>query len=137
MPMDRHGRQSRLAELGAAGQARIARASLEVPLDGLAAWVAARYLAGAGVARLRVRDAATAQAARGVEPRVEVVVDPGLRSKRNEQEGGKAGSGVESPLAPFPPSRLPVQFTDPVARDLAEGAHEALRLLRSVLEDRS
>lgn len=107
--------------MGAGGQARIARASLEVPLEGLAARVAARYLAGAGVARLRVRDAATAEAARAVDPRVEVVVDPALLTERNEREGG----------------RLPVPFTDPAARDLAAGAYEALRLLRGVLEDPS
>ncbi len=116
--MDRHGRQSRLAEVGAAGQARIARASFDVCLEGFAAQVAARYLAGAGVARLRVRDAATAEAARAVDPRVEVIVEPTLEAERVKQ-------------------RLPVQFEDPVARELAEGAHEALRLLRGALREPS
>jgi hypothetical protein len=106
-----------LPEVGAVGQARIARASFDVRVEGFAAQVAARYLAGAGVARLRVRDAATAEAARAVDPRVEITIDPTLEAE--------------------PSSRLPVQFTDPVARELAEGAYEALRLLRGVLKEPS
>lgn len=135
--MDRHGRQSRLVEVGAAGQARIERASLDVRLEGFAAQVAARYLAGAGVARLRVRDAATAEAARAVDPRVEVTIDPTLEAAARQQEDGKTGRGDGRMPKSFPPSRLPVPFNDPVARELAEGAHEALRLLRGVLKEPS
>ena len=39
--MNRHGRQTRLAEVGSAGQARIASARVEVAGDGLDAFVAA------------------------------------------------------------------------------------------------
>jgi hypothetical protein len=114
--MDRHARQSRLPEIGAAGQSRIAGADVTVRLDGFAGEVAARYLAGAGVGRLRVRDAAVAAAASAVDPGVKVV----LESSREE--------GIH------PPAFALDEFRDPVARDLARGAHEALTLLRTALE---
>jgi len=53
--MDRYTRQERLAEIGRTGQARIASARVELRLNGLAAQVAAKYLAGAGVESVQVK----------------------------------------------------------------------------------
>src|SRR5580704_4287638 len=76
--MDRHGRQIRLTEVGSAGQARLARARVEVSLDGLAGEVAARYLAGAGVGQVCVTNATLAEAARAIDPGVNVAVIAGI-----------------------------------------------------------
>jgi molybdopterin/thiamine biosynthesis adenylyltransferase len=109
----RHSRQSRLADVGPQGQARIARAVAVVPGQGIAAEVAARYLAGAGVAAVRVKDEATAAAVRAVDPGVRVEVDPGL---------GEAGD-VAALAA----------LSDPATRAVASGALLALRVLRAAL----
>jgi hypothetical protein len=110
----RHGRQVRLLEVGAAGQARIARACVDVGIDGFAGEVAASYLAGAGVGCVRVRDASLADSVRAIDPEV-----------RTE---------VASALAVEPPD-VDLGLRDPVARDLGRGAALALRALRAVLED--
>jgi hypothetical protein len=113
--MDRHGRQAKLAEVGAAGQEHIGNAEVEVPLRGLAALVAARYLAGAGVRRLRVGSAAAAEAALAVDPGVGVEVD-----------------GTLDRLAPSDgPS--PFGLGDRSADEVARGAHAALVALRRAL----
>jgi hypothetical protein len=114
--MDRHARQVRLAGVGAEGQARIARAVIDIPVSGLAAEVAARYLAGAGVAGLRVGDPVARDAARAVDSRVNVDLTPRLASE------------------PFPP---PLEIRDPVARSVAVGALVALRALNAALGDTS
>ena len=114
--MDRHARQVRLAGVGAEGQARIARTVIDIPLAGLAAEVAARYLAGAGVAALRVEDPVAGDAARAVDSRVKIDVTPGL------------------PPEPFDP---PLEIRDPVARSVAVGALVALRALNAALGDTS
>jgi len=113
--MQRHSRQSRLADVGPQGQARIARALAVVPGQGLAAEVAARYLAGAGVAALRVRDEATAAAARSMDPGVRVTVEPGLGDTAPDE------------------ATLLAMLTDPAARAVASGALLALRVLRAAL----
>ncbi len=119
--MDRHDRQSRLADVGASGQARIAAATVEVRADGLAGEVAARYLAGSGVGCLRVRDGGLAAAAAATDPSVRVEV-----------------SEVPAPAAPGSASTDESSgFRDPSARDVARGAREALRTLRGLLEGRS
>jgi hypothetical protein len=110
--VDRHSRQSRLADVGPQGQARIARAVVVVPGQGIAAEVAARYLAGAGVAGVRVKDHATASAARAVDPGVRVEVDASL------------------PDAPLQEVEV---LTDPSARAVASGAMLALRAVRAAL----
>ena len=69
--MDRHSRQSKLVEVGATGQARIARAVVDVGLDGLAGLVAVGYLAGAGVGSVRVREGRQGEVARAVDARVQ------------------------------------------------------------------
>jgi hypothetical protein len=112
--MDRHDRQARLEGVGPAGQRRIAAAEVSVCLEGLAAEVATRYLAGAGVGRLRVADAGLGVLARSVDPGVQVTVDPSL------QTGPAAGD-----------------LRDPVASELARGAREALRALAAILEGAS
>jgi hypothetical protein len=111
--MDRHARQSRLAEIGPAGQARIARARVDVGLDGLAGEIAARYLAGAGVGGVRVRTGAAAEGARAVDAGVAVEVDAGL--------------------APSPEPAAAAGLRDPAARELLRGAMLALEALRGAL----
>jgi len=108
----RHTRQVRLAEVGADGQGRIARAAVDVHGHGLAAHVAARYLAGAGVARLRVGDEAVAAAARGIDASVKLDVDASLAVDRAD---------------------APAEIADPTARALAAGALAALRAIREAL----
>jgi len=111
--MDRHSRQIRLVDIGLAGQARIARAVVDVPGHGLAAVVAAKYLAGAGVAALRVEDAAARDAARSADGRVRV----------------EALLARGAPMAP-----APGPWHDEAARAVAGGALHALRALREALE---
>lgn len=112
--MDRHSRQSRLADVGAQGQQRIARIVAAVPGTGLAADVAARYLAGAGVAAVRVKDEATAAAARAVDPGVRVEVVAALPDA-------------------LPGDERPQVLADPAARAVAAGALLALQVLRAAL----
>jgi molybdopterin/thiamine biosynthesis adenylyltransferase len=116
--MDRHARQARLAGVGAEGQARIGRASVEVRLGGFAADVAARYLAGAGVGCLRVRGDELAAGARAIDAGVRVELDPSLGLA--DDQGGDL-----------------VDLDDASARDLARGALFALRALRAALEESS
>lgn len=108
----RHTRQVRLAEVGADGQGRIARAAVDVHGRGLAAQVAARYLTGAGVSRLRVADEATAEAARSVDSSVQVDVDASLAPGRADE---------------------PAELRDPTARALGAGALDALRAIQLAL----
>jgi proteasome lid subunit RPN8/RPN11 len=104
----RHGRQARLAGVGAEGQAGIEQASVDVGLEGFGAEVAARYLAGAGVKRVRVRTEAAAQGARAIDGAVQVEVECGLD-----------GAAPEA-----------LDLRDPSALELARGALLALRALR-------
>lgn len=122
--MDRHARQMRLAELGQAGQERIKRAQVDVSLNGIAGEVAVRYLAGAGVGALRVRDPALARLALAIDSTVHVEVDPRL-----EAGDGSAISGIDA-SEPSATSGL----SDPACRELALGAHVALRGLRAALQ---
>jgi hypothetical protein len=110
--MNRHGRQTRLAEVGSTGQARIAAARVQVAGDGLASLVAARYLAGAGVGCVGVRGAALASAVSRVDGAVGIEVDPGL-------PGEAADDGFD--------------LRDPAARAVASGARTALDALREIL----
>ncbi|HXN32675.1 MAG TPA: hypothetical protein VN894_12470 [Polyangiaceae bacterium] len=110
--MDRYVRQTKLAEVGVSGQTRIARSLVDVCLDGAAADVAARYLGGAGVAGVRVRDAAIACGARAIAPALRVDVDPTL--------------AIDFEGETF-------DLRDPACRDLARGACAALRALRAAL----
>jgi hypothetical protein len=112
---DRHARQARLQGVGAEGQARIARAVVEVPLDGLAGEVAVRYLAGAGVGAVRVSTSELAQVATEVEGRVRVEVDG--------SSAAAAGASDE-----------PFGVEHPAAAAVACGARMALRALREVVE---
>jgi hypothetical protein len=111
--MDRHDRQRRVAGVGPAGQARIARASVEVRLRGSAADVATRYLAGAGVAALAVPHSGLAQIAASIDASVPVRVDPALPDD--------AAPGYD--------------LRDPSACEVARGARAALLALRAALEE--
>jgi hypothetical protein len=111
--MDRHARQSRLAEIGPAGQARIARARVDVGLEGVAAEVAARYLAGAGVGGLRVPTEGVAAAARAVDASVPVEVASTVAAAAEPEALGA--------------------LRDPCARALGHGALVALAALRGAL----
>lgn len=124
--MDRHDRQAKLAEVGSAGQARIARAVVEVPLVGLAGDIAARYLAGAGVAAVRVREEALASGARALAPAVRVEVAPA---------GGDGAGEVGPPAQVAPEVASSVSLLrDPAAQELARGALAALGALLCALE---
>jgi hypothetical protein len=112
--MDRHGRQTRLAEVGAAGQMRISSACVAVRLEGVAGAVAVRYLAGAGAGDLRVPSLELAAQARAVDPAIQVEVDAALRP-----------SGAP-PASPF-------SLRHPSADALALGAYTALVALRDAL----
>jgi hypothetical protein len=120
--MSRHGRQTRLAEVGAAGQARIAAATVDVVVDGLAAEVATRYLVGAGVGCVRVREGTLVGVAAAVDPAVRV-----------ERVGAVAGGGPPGGARGAPETDA-FDFRDPGARAVAQGAREALRALRTALE---
>ena len=111
MALDRHARQTRLTGVGAVGQARLARASVEVRLDGFAADVAARYLAGAGIGSVRVRSEEATGGARAIDASLRVEVDPSLVVE------------VDA-----------VDLDAPSASDLARGAMCALRAIRAALE---
>ncbi|HLK40013.1 MAG TPA: hypothetical protein VKU41_24825 [Polyangiaceae bacterium] len=110
--MHRHARQTLLAEIGPMGQAAISRRRVDVRLGGLAAEVAVRYLAGAGVAFLNVRDAHLAALAGDVDRAVETAVDATL------------------PLEPG----VGYDLADPTARDVACGARFALGELKAALD---
>jgi hypothetical protein len=131
--MSRHGRQTRLAEIGSAGQARIAAATVDVAVDGLAAEVATRYLVGAGVGCVRVRERGLtglvdlAHVARSIDPGVRVEVAVG--SSREPSPAGGAAPGPHAVRDGFDVG----DFRDPSARAVARGAHEALRALRTAL----
>ncbi|MCL2447470.1 MAG: hypothetical protein FWD17_00830 [Polyangiaceae bacterium] len=116
--MHRHARQARLAEVGPEGQVRIARASVAVRLEGASADVAVRYLAGAGVVRLCVRDASLEAVARAIDPSAQVSVDRAMTTDDADRA-------------------LDVPFHDPAARDLGRGALLALRELRSAIDARA
>jgi hypothetical protein len=127
---ERHGRQSRLAGIGAEGQARIGRASVEVHLGGLAGEVAARYLAGAGVGALEVQSEAVAVAARAVDARVLAEVNPGLAA------GGRAPHGASAPATGegSRPEAARRVLDDAAATEVLEGARFALRAIKRALE---
>ena len=85
---------------------------------GFAGEIEARYLAGAGVGALRVKDDAHA--------RVAVAVDPAVRIEIVQV----APTNCDESVSPLPPI---LAALDPAARDLAEGAFRALQTLRSLL----
>jgi hypothetical protein len=108
------GRQAALVEVGEIGQARLDAAQAEVLAEGFVAEVAARYLAGAGVGRLRVVDPSAAASAREANPDVRVdVVEP---------SEADAAAPIDS-----------LDLRDPSTRQLAAGALFALRTVRSTL----
>ena len=109
----RHARQASLVEIGEAGQAKIAAASVDVLGSDLTAEIEARYLAGAGVRALRVRDASLAAVVHAIDPEIDVTVDASM---------GEASTSV----APF-------DLRDASARAVAVGAHRALVALRKML----
>ncbi len=111
--MDRHSRQTRLLEVGEAGQARLAGAGALVVADGLEGEVQARYLAGAGVGTLHVLRDGPARAAAEVDASVRVVRGEKLRA------------------ASPPPPELGIR--DGAARDVAAGAWRALDDLKALL----
>jgi hypothetical protein len=101
--------------VGERGQARIARAAVDVP-GGTAGEVAARYLAGAGVACVRAADDAALAAARAIDPEVAA-----LRVPRNEAAQLALPAEAEAALA---------SFVSPAARSVAEGSFTALFALK-------
>ena len=110
MSRSRHSRQVRLADVGEEGQARLEATTAFVESGGLAGVVEGRYLAGAGVRRISTGDDAVAEAARAVDPTVEIV------------EPSPAPLGLGDP-----PS---FGVRDPAASEVVLGAWRALGHLR-------
>ena len=110
---DRHHRQTRVREIGDGGQRRIGAATAVVASRGVASLVEARYLAGAGFARLVVADAGSEAVARAVDP--DIVVE------RREVQAAREATPFEREL------------TDPSARAVAEGAYRALAAIKVAL----
>ncbi len=108
----RFTRQSRLTEIGARGQAAIEASDVHLGHGGVAGAVAARYLAGAGVRRIHAHDAGAARAAASVDASAVVTLDSDRAAE------------------PLPAAFL---LEDPAARAVAEGAHDALVVLKAVL----
>jgi hypothetical protein len=135
--VDRHDRQARLPGVGTVGQERISAAIVEVQSEGLAAEVAVRYLAGAGVGALRVRDRALAAAAASIDPAVRVETETGDASAATTGDASAATTGDASASTGVccePTDGAFADLHDPAAREVARGAREALRALRAVLE---
>jgi hypothetical protein len=86
---------------------------MAVLVDGFAGDIAARYLAGAGVGHLDVRDGALLARVKAVDPSIGAHVDPGLAIVDDERDFG---------------------LRDEAPRALARGAHAALSALRMVIE---
>lgn len=111
----RHSRQARLVEVGEEGQRKIGAMACEVRGRGVASRVEARYLAGAGVARIVVEDEGVACAAKEVDGGVEVRVDPSDRDLDRDRDPEWAND------------------LHPAAREIALGAHRALVVIRSAV----
>jgi hypothetical protein len=107
----RHSRQTRLVGVGEDGQARLGAADVVVTEPGLAGWVMARYLAGAGVGALTVADADHEAAARAVDDAVVV------------RRGNPSEPGPDDDLDDL----------DPAAREVARGARAAVRAMKAIL----
>jgi hypothetical protein len=118
----RHARQIKLAEVGRAGQQRIAESVCTVPGQGASAIVEARYLAGAGFGHLVVEDGEVARAAREVDPAIDVA----LRGVAKEPPPAE-------PLEPLGGSAASqaLEELSPAARDVARGAYRALAEIRA------
>lgn len=101
----RHGRQIRLAEIGEAGQARLASAHAVLRSSGAARTIETAYLraAGVGVDDVDAGDAAAA--------------------------AGGASGGADAVLR----QEETLGLTDPTARDVARGALAALIAMREIL----
>jgi hypothetical protein len=111
----RHSRQIRLAGVGVAGQARLAAAHAVVTERGLAGWVMARYLAGAGVGALTVAEAEHGAGA--------LAIDDGVVVRREAPLGGEPAADAE------------LDALDPAAREVARGARAAVRALGAILKE--
>ncbi len=111
----RHDRQRILPEIGEVGQARLASGRATVDGVGVSGEIEALYLAGAGVGRIVVTNAATADAARAIDPEARVDVDPHARSTRDHE------------------AQAPFTVRDGAARDVALGAWRALDTIRRLL----
>lgn len=107
----RFARQAKLVEVGEAGHGRIAASHPRITDGGFAGVVAARYLAGAGVARLTVASEAQREAALEVSASVEVSI----------AEAGEPIGGYDD--------------LTPAARDVARGAAFALEQLRACVHE--
>jgi molybdopterin/thiamine biosynthesis adenylyltransferase len=77
----RYGRQMVLPEVGGIGQERLRASSVRARSE-----VEALYLAGAGVGRLAVPTLAIAEAARALNPLVEVAIDERIADERVAEE---------------------------------------------------
>ena len=115
MAAARYTRQVRLSDVGPSGQERLGALRAHVPGRDLGARVEALYLAGAGVRTLVVEGEAIAEAARALNPEIEVA------AAAERAEGGR-NLGAELGLHEG-------------AADVAEGALRALFKVREALFD--
>ncbi len=109
----RHTRQARLREIGEEGQRRIGASTAVVASSGFAAEIEARYLAGAGFARVVVPDSASEAVAHAVDP--DAVVE------------------VRSAVASSHAAPIEGEIADPSARAVASGAWRALAAIRRAI----
>lgn len=145
--IDRYDRQMLLAGWGAAGQERLRAATVEVHGRGVAAEMAARYLAAAGVGTLRL--ASFADEARDVNPFVQVhnippapgQPDPDPPSPGDPEHPDQPGPETPHPEEPAPEepavARVQVESLDArlvAAEDRAAvGSALAVEVLKAIL----
>lgn len=87
----RYSRQMIMPEIGGIGQERLraARATATSELEAL-------YLAAAGVGTVRVPTAALAEAARALNPLVQLVIDSSIAAGSNAERGSSVDRGAAS-----------------------------------------
>jgi hypothetical protein len=142
--MTRHSRQTRLAEVGDAGRARLAAGHAFIVADGLLGEVQARYLAGAGVGTLHVLHEGPARAAAQVDGDIVVNRDVDVDVDVNGDGDGDVETTMPSPSPPTMTSTTTETtastttvpefgMRDGAARDVAAGAWLALCAIKNLL----
>ena len=127
----RYTRQARLAEVGTSGQLRLQSATASCSLEGLAGEVCARYLAGAGVGRVKVSSELLAASARRLNSAVEVDVGEGSNSPSVAFPSAESPSSCEGRN---PTSLLVYEWHDRSAMNVGTGAYESLQIVKAILE---
>jgi hypothetical protein len=132
--MTRHSRQTRLAEVGDAGRARLAAGHAFIVADGLLGEVQARYLAGAGVGTLHVLHEGPARAAAQVDG--DIVVNRDVDVDVDVKTTMPSPPTMTSTTTETTASTTTVPefgMRDGAARDVAAGAWLALCAIKNLL----